>query len=414
MASSSLEAIGELREVVLKLLKRGASSRRRKGPLDAATSSTSSTSSQDDSFFSCFDERSIEVHARFLVSGLKHLSSGFSTLDASRPWILYWILHGLSLLGIDYGEERLGLADWHPHRDRVSEELVAFLKRAPTRAACVNFLAGCQNGSGGYGGGPQQLSHVATTYAAVAALIELGGKDALDQVDKAGIVSFLTKMQVKEGDSRGAFTVHVGGEVDMRACYLAMAVVRMLGLDPSFLDVDSMVEYIRSCQTYEGGFGGEPGNEAHGGYSYCAFAALALVGREADVEPYQLLEWASNRQQPIEGGFNGRTNKLVDSCYSFWQGGLLCLLSEHFGRGLGVQIGRDYHSEALQDWILLCCQLPDGGLRDKPGTNPDYYHTCYSLSGLSLSFRSTSPRHCQTDLFFNVRKDKLVGIADSG
>lgn len=23
----------------------------------------------------------------------------------------------------------------------------------------------------------------------------------------------------------------------------------------------------------------------------------------------------------LEGGFQGRTNKLVDGCYSFWQGG---------------------------------------------------------------------------------------------
>ncbi len=28
----------------------------------------------------------------------------------------------------------------------------------------------------------------------------------------------------------------------------------------------------------------------------------------------------------MEGGFNGRTNKLVDGCYSFWQGGVLPLL----------------------------------------------------------------------------------------
>ena len=26
---------------------------------------------------------------------------------------------------------------------------------------------------------------------------------------------------------------------------------------------------------------------------------------------------------------------------------------------------------------------PRGGLRDKPGKPPDYYHTCYCLSGLS-------------------------------
>ncbi len=32
-----------------------------------------------------------------------------------------------------------------------------------------------------------------------------------------------------------------------------------------------------SCQTYEGGFGGEPGTEAHGGYAFCAVAALSIL-----------------------------------------------------------------------------------------------------------------------------------------
>lgn len=31
--------------------------------------------------------------------------------------------------------------------------------------------------------------------------------------------------------------------------------------------------------------------------------------------------WTINRQMRFEGGFQGRTNKLVDGCYSFWQGG---------------------------------------------------------------------------------------------
>ena len=33
----------------------------------------------------------------------------------------------------------------------------------------------------------------------------------------------------------------------------------------------------------------------------------------------------------MEGGFNGRTNKLVDGCYSFWQGGLFPLLEDLLG-----------------------------------------------------------------------------------
>ena len=42
-----------------------------------------------------------------------------------------------------------------------------------------------------------------------------------------------------------------------------------------------------------------------------------------------------------------------------------------------------YNSLALQLWVLAACQGPKGGLRDKPGKPPDYYHTCYCLSGLS-------------------------------
>jgi len=45
---------------------------------------------------------------------------------------------------------------------------------------------------------------------------------------------------------------------------------------------------------------------------------------------------------------------------------------------------RMYNALALQLWILVACQT-ELGLRDKPGKSPDYYHTCYCLSGLSSS-----------------------------
>ena len=37
-------------------------------------------------------------------------------------------------------------------------------------------------------------------------------------------------------------------------------------------------------------------------------------------------EWLANRQCGVEGGFNGRTNKLCDGCYSFWIGASFPLL----------------------------------------------------------------------------------------
>lgn len=48
-----------------------------------------------------------------------------------------------------------------------------------------------------------------------------------------------------------------------------------------------------------------------------------------------------------------------------------------------------FNQTALQEYILICCQHNDGGLIDKPGKQRDVYHTCYTLSGLSVAQLST-------------------------
>lgn len=35
-----------------------------------------------------------------------------------------------------------------------------------------------------------------------------------------------------------------------------------------------------SCQNWEGGLGGVPGLEAHGGYTFCGTAAMVILGKE--------------------------------------------------------------------------------------------------------------------------------------
>jgi protein farnesyltransferase subunit beta len=44
-----------------------------------------------------------------------------------------------------------------------------------------------------------------------------------------------------------------------------------------------------------------------------------------------------------------------------------------------------FHQEALQEYLLCCCQDTSGGLLDKPDKRRDFYHTCYALSGLSVT-----------------------------
>ena len=61
--------------------------------------------------------------------------------------------------------------------------------------------------------------------------------------------------------------MHSNGEVDIRGAYTATAVAYALNILDDEVKLNVM-NFISSCQTYEGGFGGMPFNEAHGGYTF--------------------------------------------------------------------------------------------------------------------------------------------------
>ncbi|KAG6462257.1 protein farnesyltransferase subunit beta [Manduca sexta] len=303
-----------------------------------------------------------DVHAKVLKSSLKSLPISYECLDASRTWLVYWILHSLWILN-----------------DMPDDE---------TLSHTVEFLSQCQHPEGGYGGGPGQYSHLGTTYAAINALSIIGTDEAYDSIDRSSLQKFL--WTVKEVD--GSFALHIGGEQDIRGAYCAISVAKITNIYTDAL-FDKTAEWIVSCQTYEGGFGGCPGMEAHGGYAFCGIAGLALLNRTQLCDVDALLRWAVNRQMKTEGGFQGRTNKLVDGCYSFWQGGIFPIISAILSQENKELIETVlFNQGALQEYILICCQCNDGGLIDKPGKPRDIYHTCYGLSGLSVAQHGTGAR----------------------
>ncbi|XP_062857528.1 protein farnesyltransferase subunit beta isoform X1 [Trichomycterus rosablanca] len=298
-----------------------------------------------------------EQHYQYLKKGLRHLSDAYECLDASRPWLCYWILHSLELL----------------------EEPVP----ASMASDVCQFLARCRSPTGGFAGGPGQHAHLAPTYAAVNALCILGTEEAYDVIDREKLLDFL--FSVKQPD--GSFIMHVGGEVDVRSAYCAASVASLTNIITPAL-FEGTPNWILSCQNWEGGLGGVPGLEAHGGYTFCGTAALVILGKEHMLDLKSLLRWVTSRQMRYEGGFQGRCNKLVDGCYSFWQAGLLPLLHRALFNDGEVTLSTKswmFESQALQEYILLCCQNPGGGLLDKPGKARDFYHTCYCLSGLSIA-----------------------------
>lgn len=298
-----------------------------------------------------------EQHYQYLKKGLRHLSDAYECLDASRPWLCYWILHSLELL----------------------EEPVP---SSVTSDVC-QFLARCQTPTGGFAGGPGQHAHLAPTYAAVNALCIIGTEEAYNVINRERLLDFL--LSVKQPD--GSFVMHVGGEVDVRSAYCAASVASLTNIVTPKLFEDTP-SWILRCQNWEGGLGGVPGLEAHGGYTFCGTAAMVILGKEHMLDLKSLLRWVASKQMRFEGGFQGRCNKLVDGCYSFWQAGLLPLLHRAFFKQGETTLSLQrwmFDQQALQEYILLCCQNPAGGLVDKPGKSRDFYHTCYCLSGLSVA-----------------------------
>ncbi|WVQ81223.1 hypothetical protein IAT38_003345 [Cryptococcus sp. DSM 104549] len=362
-------------------------------------------------------------HTSFLAKTFFKLPAKFVGLDASRPWLVFWTVHSLDLLGVALDQGT---------KDRVVSTVLHFL--AP---------------GSGFAGGPanSQLPHLLPTYASVCSLAISGGdapkggwKELADA--RQGIYDFF--MKCKRPD--GGFVVCEGGEVDVRGTYCLLVVATLLDLiTPELLhNVD---KFVAACQTYEGGFAcaafpfpstfpsssalptASPFSraalsEAHGGYSSCSLnshfllTAVPLPDFPAPIDAPAALRWTVLQQgEAIEGGgFRGRTNKLVDGCYSWWVGGGAPVAEELVRRekkGKGkkeepkvevvVEEGENKDKEgewedvapspslfnrvALQEFTLIAAQQEagSGGLRDKPGKRPDQYHTCNNLSGLSVA-----------------------------
>lgn len=172
-----------------------------------------------------------------------------------------------------------------------------------------------------------------------------------------------------------------------RGIYCLLLVATLLNILTPEL-VENTAEFISSCQTYEGGFSSSshpsyslsggllpfpaprpPLGEAHGGYTFCALASWILLqpyleSVNPEVRPKidlkNLLRWLVHMQGvDIElGGFKGRTNKLVDGCYSWWCGGSFALLE---ALGVGGMQNAEWSDKSSGD------ERPEGEWDDADG-----------------------------------------------
>lgn len=85
-----------------------------------------------------------------------------------------------------------------------------------------------------------------------------------------------------------------------------------------------------------------------------------------------LVTWLTSRQHAPEGGLAGRSNKVVDGCYSHWIGGCWSLVEAAMNISSLPQdqvpksANTLWNRDGLIRYIRSCCQGEKGGLRDKP------------------------------------------------
>lgn len=206
------------------------------------------------------------------------------------------------------------------------------------------------------------------TYTAIAILVTIG--DDLSRLNRQAIIEGVAAVQRPDGSFSASIE---GNEHDMRFVYCAAAICSMLN-DWTGVNREKMAEYIRKSIRYDYGISQHFEMESHGGTTFCAIAALELSNQMhilTNDEIERIKRWLVFRQ--IDG-FQGRPNKPVDTCYSFWIGAALKILKAF--ELTNFNKNREYVI-STQDRIV-------GGFSKWPGSTTDPFHSYFGICGLSF------------------------------
>lgn len=295
----------------------------------------------------------IEPHINFVKQIYsKHSSAGIKQ-ETFSIWSPTYVLFVLRVLGYD--------KDHSDEFSEICEKTRLYMERRKAFR-------------GGISGLTYDNPHLVSNYSAIMTLALIGTDSAYEVIDRAAMYEALLALKYEDG----SFRTTLGMEHDIRATYTALLIADTLNiLTPELTkDVD---KYVLSCARYDGGFGPNPGIESHGGYVHTAVGIMKILGLLDQLDLNSLIRWISMRQMEFSGGFNGRTNKLVDSCYSWWVGSAARAISDH------LHIPPFWNEEGITQYTLKSAQVLSGGFKDHAPSSEDPFHTFYGLAGLCVA-----------------------------
>ncbi|KYO01718.1 putative geranylgeranyltransferase [Plasmodium gaboni] len=269
----------------------------------------------------------------------------------------------------------------------------------------INFILKCQNVDGGFGNNINYDSHIVSTHHAILSLLLLNYSfdkinEHMDKVNNHHDINNsndnnkydinntndnnynVYSKTIRENtcnyiltlfNEDGSFKGDIWGEVDTRFVYSAVSCLTILN-KINLVCVDKISSYLLTNYAIcENGFSWVSGNEPHAASVFCCIATLFLIQKLYLINENKLAHWLSLRQT-TNGGFNGRAEKLTDTCYSWWIFSTLIVLKKY----------NWINKNALKNYILLCQDIEKGGISDNPDCLPDICHTFFGLAALSL------------------------------
>jgi len=349
-----------------------------------------------------------QKHIRYWRMCANILPDAYQSSDASRMFLGFFIVAGLDLLNV--------LNNPNLEKPVISAE---------ERQTWIDWIYSCQvpDGQGFRGFTGTDLAdrrkhdnkqwdpgNVPNTFFALVALLVLG--DDLARVQRLKCLSWLPRLQRSDGsfgEILGSDDEIEGGR-DLRYCCCAAGIAYILhdpGHSPyrQVFDEERLIDYILSCQDYNGGYGESPLREPHSGLNYCAIGTLELLSRlpgpaskrarNALSRQDRCIRWLLERQTTVlyeeseadedeeeeEAaaqvpsfanspmyytepstivGFNGRDNKIADTCYCFWNSGTLAMLDSLYLADL----------PAVRCYLLDKVQHMIGGFAKGPDSPP--------------------------------------------
>ncbi|KAF7195005.1 Geranylgeranyl transferase type-2 subunit beta [Pseudocercospora fuligena] len=326
----------------------------------------------------------------------KHVAY-IQALDSRSDELQYHLTEHLRISGIYWGLVPLHLLG-HPD--------------ALPRQGLLDYVFSCLHDNGGFGAAPGHDPHMLYTCSSVQILAMIDGFDELEKKmpdGKMKVAKYIAGLQ----QPNGTFAGDKWGETDTRFLYCALNSLSLLNLLPNqrpdeapIINLQAAADHVKACQNFDGGFGVAPGAESHSGQVFTCLGALTIAG---EIDSYlgeegkdRLGAWLSERQLP-SGGLNGRPEKLVDVCYSWWVlTGLAMIDRLHW-----------IDKKKLTEFILQCQDPDQGGFADRPGDMVDVFHTCFGTAGLSLlghpGLLEVDPAYCMPKHI----TDRLLGRAKS-